>query len=113
MSNEPESPGKAPAREVTENTSRVDDEALADDPAVRDHPRYNQMFPVLSAAEIDSIRRFGSVSRYVKGDLLYRAGSRCPRNVRRAVRQGPDSRPRRPRPRTRDSHLHEARRIYL
>ncbi|ALE55043.1 thioredoxin reductase [Paraburkholderia graminis] len=78
MSNEPESPGKAPAREVTENTSRVDDEALADDPAVRDHPRYNQMFPVLSAAEIDSIRRFGSVSRYVKGDLLYRAGSRCP-----------------------------------
>ncbi|MGY6154823.1 FAD-dependent oxidoreductase [Paraburkholderia graminis] len=78
MSNEPESPGKAPAREVTENTSRVDDEALADDPAVRDHPRYNQMFPVVSAAEIDSIRRFGSVSRYVKGDLLYRAGSRCP-----------------------------------
>ena len=78
MSNEPESPGKAPAREVTENTSRVDDEALDDDPAVRDHPRYNQMFPVLSAAEIDSIRRFGSVSRYVKGDLLYRAGSRCP-----------------------------------
>ncbi|HXZ10005.1 MAG TPA: cyclic nucleotide-binding domain-containing protein, partial [Paraburkholderia sp.] len=56
----------------------ADDSADADDPSVRDHPRYYQMFPVLTAAEIERARRFGSACRYGKGEYLYRAGSLCP-----------------------------------
>jgi thioredoxin reductase (NADPH) len=55
--------------------SRADDGALVEDPSVRDHPRFQQMFPILSKAEVDRLRRFGSPCRYVKGELLYRAGS--------------------------------------
>jgi thioredoxin reductase (NADPH) len=49
-----------------------------EDPAVRAHPRHAQMFPVLSEAEIVRLRRFGSLSRFAEGELLYRAGSLCP-----------------------------------
>jgi thioredoxin reductase (NADPH) len=60
------------------DAARIDDGAVVDDPSVRDHPRYRQMFPVLTEAEIDRVRRFGSLSHYAKGELLYRAGSLCP-----------------------------------
>jgi thioredoxin reductase (NADPH) len=53
----------------------ADEGALAEDPSVRDHPRFQQMFPVLSKSEVERLRRFGSLCRYVKGELLYRAGS--------------------------------------
>jgi len=33
--------------------------------------RFNQMFPVLSPAEIDRVRRFGEVRRFPAGDLLF------------------------------------------
>jgi thioredoxin reductase (NADPH) len=36
--------------------------------------RYQQMFPVLSQAEIDRIRRFGDVVRFLAGELLFQAG---------------------------------------
>jgi thioredoxin reductase (NADPH) len=36
--------------------------------------RYQQMFPVLSAAEIDRVRRFGDVRRFPDGELLFQAG---------------------------------------
>ena len=36
--------------------------------------RFNQMFPVLSRAEIDRVRRFGEVRRFPAGELLFRAG---------------------------------------
>src|SRR5262245_60954075 len=36
--------------------------------------RFNQMFPVLSPAEIDRVRRFGDIRRFLAGDLLFRAG---------------------------------------
>jgi thioredoxin reductase (NADPH) len=49
-----------------------------EDPTVRGHPRYNQLFPVLTDSEIDRMRRFGTVSRYAKGEWLYRAGSVSP-----------------------------------
>ncbi|HVE10438.1 MAG TPA: FAD-dependent oxidoreductase [Paraburkholderia sp.] len=49
-----------------------------EDPGVRSHPRYEQMFPVLSAAEVARLRRFGNAARYARGELLYRAGSMSP-----------------------------------
>ena len=40
--------------------------------------RLNQMFPVLSAAEIDRVRRFGEIRRFPAGDLLFQAGEAYP-----------------------------------
>ncbi len=40
--------------------------------------RFNQMFPVLSAAEIDRVRRFGDVKRFSAGQLLFQAGEAVP-----------------------------------
>src|SRR5215468_9243862 len=36
--------------------------------------RRDQAFPVLSAADIERLKRFGSPRRYAKGDLVSRAG---------------------------------------
>ncbi|AXE96687.1 FAD-dependent oxidoreductase [Paraburkholderia terricola] len=58
--------------------SPVDHRDVTEDVSVRDHPRYQQMFPVLTAAEVDRVRRFGSLCHYAKGESLYRAGSLCP-----------------------------------
>jgi thioredoxin reductase (NADPH) len=40
--------------------------------------RRAQMFPKLSPAEIDRLRRFGTVRRYRAGELLYRTGEMSP-----------------------------------
>lgn len=40
--------------------------------------RFNQMFPVLSETEIDRVRRFGEVRRFVAGELLFQAGEAVP-----------------------------------
>lgn len=56
----------------------ADEPAPDDDPGVRDHPRYAQMFPVLSEEEIERMRRFGRLTHYAVGECLYRAGSLCP-----------------------------------
>ena len=40
--------------------------------------RFHQMFPVLSAAEIDRVRRFGEVRRFLAGALLFHAGEAIP-----------------------------------
>src|SRR5882672_11265616 len=62
---EPEAPGSAaPAGPATSNA------ALAS--------RFHQMFPVLSAAEIDRVRRFGEVRRFPAGGLLFQAGEAVP-----------------------------------
>jgi thioredoxin reductase (NADPH) len=50
----------------------------SEDASARDHPRYAQMFPVLSAADVERLRRFGASVRYGKGAFLYRAGGLCP-----------------------------------
>ena len=52
-----------PENAMSQGTSRT---ALAS--------RYQQMFPELSAAEIDRVRRFGHVRRFASGELLFRAG---------------------------------------
>ncbi len=36
--------------------------------------RFHQMFPVLSQAEIDRVRRFGDVKRFAPAELLFQAG---------------------------------------
>ena len=40
--------------------------------------RFDQMFPVLSPAEIDRVRRFGDVRRFAPGELLCRVGKPSP-----------------------------------
>jgi len=40
--------------------------------------RFHQMFPVLSPAEIDRVRRFGEIRRFRDGELLSRAGEPVP-----------------------------------
>ena len=40
--------------------------------------RFHQMFPVLSEAEIDRVRRFGEVRRFPAGELLFQAGEAVP-----------------------------------
>jgi thioredoxin reductase (NADPH) len=40
--------------------------------------RFDQMFPVLSSAEIDRVRRLGEVRRFQPGELLCRAGKPSP-----------------------------------
>jgi thioredoxin reductase (NADPH) len=40
--------------------------------------RFHQMFPVLSAAEIDRVRRFGDIRRFPAGEFLFRAGEAIP-----------------------------------
>jgi thioredoxin reductase (NADPH) len=80
MSNESSSiPGSAslPDQPV-DDASGLDDRSTVDDPSVLAHPRFAQMFPVLAEAEVERVRRFGSLSRFGKGELLYRAGSLCP-----------------------------------
>jgi thioredoxin reductase (NADPH) len=78
MSNESRLDGGKPASQAAGNAARIDDGEIVDDPSVRDHPRYHQMFPVLTEAEVDRVRRFGTLFRYAKGELLYRAGNLCP-----------------------------------
>jgi thioredoxin reductase (NADPH) len=58
--------------------TRPDDDAATDAPFVRSHPRLQQLFPVLTEAELNRVRRFGRVSRYPKGTMLYRVGERTP-----------------------------------
>ena len=40
--------------------------------------RFQQLFPVLSESEIDRVRRFGEVTRFSAGELLFRAGEAVP-----------------------------------
>lgn len=70
----PETPSQGLAADADDHGEGPD----AEDPVVRDHPRYEQMFPVLTDAELERVRRFGKLCHYAAGDLLYRAGSICP-----------------------------------
>jgi thioredoxin reductase (NADPH) len=78
MSHESTPEGGAPDPQPAENASGIDLGVIVEDPSVLDHPRYQQMFPVLAEAEIDRLRRFGSVTRHAKGELLYQAGKLSP-----------------------------------
>jgi thioredoxin reductase (NADPH) len=40
--------------------------------------RFTQMFPVLSPAEINRVRRFGEIRRFSSGEFLFRAGGAIP-----------------------------------
>ncbi|APR38841.1 FAD-dependent oxidoreductase [Paraburkholderia sp. SOS3] len=80
MSNEPSSTSgnvSEPGQPV-DDAFEADDASTAEDPSVLAHPRFAQMFPVLAEAEVERVRRFGSLSRFSKGELLYQAGRPCP-----------------------------------
>src|SRR5260370_14561291 len=49
-----------------------------EDSSVRKNPRYYQLYPTLTDAEIDRMRRFGTLRHCSAGDYLYRAGSESP-----------------------------------
>ncbi|BAN27135.1 FAD-dependent oxidoreductase [Caballeronia insecticola] len=72
MTTQPEHDPRASAAEPV-----IGDAAL-EESGVPEYPRHQQMFPVLTAAEVDRLRRFGEPCRHEKGALLYRAGSVCP-----------------------------------
>jgi thioredoxin reductase (NADPH) len=78
MSNESVPGDPVPPPQPAEGKNHVDDDAVIDAPFVSSHPRLQQLFPVLTEAEIARVRRFGRVSRYPKGTLLYRVGERTP-----------------------------------
>jgi thioredoxin reductase (NADPH) len=40
--------------------------------------RFNQMFPILTAAEIERVRRFGEIRHFAPGDFLFQAGETFP-----------------------------------
>ncbi|MGO4331208.1 FAD-dependent oxidoreductase [Cupriavidus sp. 2TAF22] len=78
MSNEAE-PGAGDAtHQPAADPGGIDDGAIDDDEIVRQHPRYQQMFPVLGEEEVDRVRRFGSPCHHARGEMLYSAGSICP-----------------------------------
>ncbi|BCZ82013.1 thioredoxin reductase [Paraburkholderia terrae] len=78
MSNESVPGGATPFPQPAEGEPRSDDDSMTDAPFVRSHPRLQQLFPILSEAEISRVRRFGRVSRYPKGTMIYRVGERTP-----------------------------------
>ncbi|CAG9261657.1 FAD-dependent oxidoreductase [Paraburkholderia caribensis] len=78
MSNEPNPDDEIPPGQLDNVDNRADDDAELDAPFVRSHPRLQQLFPILSEAEISRARRFGRVSRYAKGTMIYRVGERTP-----------------------------------
>ncbi|AUT62610.1 FAD-dependent oxidoreductase [Paraburkholderia terrae] len=78
MSNESVPGSATPFPQPAEGEPRSDDDSMTDAPFVRSHPRLQQLFPILSEAEISRVRRFGRVSRYPKGTMIYRVGERTP-----------------------------------
>ncbi|BFG76317.1 FAD-dependent oxidoreductase [Paraburkholderia terrae] len=78
MSNESVPGGATPFPQPAEGEPPGDDDSMTDAPFVRSHPRLQQLFPILSEAEISRVRRFGRVSRYPKGTMIYRVGERTP-----------------------------------
>lgn len=42
------------------------------------HPRYDQMFPVLEARDIEGLRHFGSDASFPAGTIIVRAGELSP-----------------------------------
>ena len=53
MSNESTPGGDASDRQPAEDASGIDLNAIVEDPSVLDHPRYQEMFPVLTETEVD------------------------------------------------------------
>ncbi|BDB28382.1 FAD-dependent oxidoreductase [Cupriavidus sp. P-10] len=79
MNNDPDEAREAPSPDPAASADhREGDDTLEEDSVLRDHPRFEQMFPVLSDTEVERVCRFGKLRHYPAGDFLYRAGSLCP-----------------------------------
>jgi thioredoxin reductase (NADPH) len=57
---------------ATDNTPEVQSESTASHSAM--HPRHDQTFPTLTAAEIERLRRFGATRHYKDGECLFETG---------------------------------------
>ena len=68
--NEHETPGNATSPQVATVTTPL-------------ASRFQQMFPILSGAEIDRVRRFGEIKQFTAGELLFHAGEAVPGPPRR------------------------------
>ena len=69
--------GASPRNEAVDS-SGFSGNTRNEDPSVRGNPRYYQLYPTLTDAEIDRMRRFGTLRHCSAGDYLYRAGSVSP-----------------------------------
>ncbi|MGT2477473.1 FAD-dependent oxidoreductase [Paraburkholderia terrae] len=74
MNSDAASPPGGPENWPEIGTNDDDRSAVADAQTPDSVPRWHQIFPVLSDAEIDRINRFGAVHSFPAGEFLYRAG---------------------------------------
>jgi thioredoxin reductase (NADPH) len=78
MSKEPRPLDETGIRQPAAGAYGIDNGAIGEAPGLRNHPRYDQMFPTLTDVEIQRVRRFGRPCHYARGELLYRNGVLSP-----------------------------------
>ncbi|MGF6598585.1 hypothetical protein P3T23_003302 [Paraburkholderia sp. GAS448] len=78
MNSDAASPPGGPDNQTEVGTNGAEHSAVADAQTPDSTPRWHQIFPVLTDAEIDRINRFGAIHRYAAGEFLYRAGGMSP-----------------------------------
>ena len=78
MNSDAASPPGGPENQTEVGTNDADRSAVADAQTPDSTPRWHQIFPVLTDAEIDRINRFGAIHSYAAGEFLYRAGGMSP-----------------------------------
>src|ERR1700741_5017261 len=78
MNSDAASPPGEPENQTEVGTNGADRSAVPDAQTPDSTPRWHQIFPVLTDAEIDQIHRFGAIHSYATGEFLYRAGGMSP-----------------------------------
>ncbi|MGU7772128.1 FAD-dependent oxidoreductase [Burkholderia sp. MR1-5-21] len=78
MNSDAASPPGGPENQTEGGTNGADRSAMPDEQTPYSNPRWHQIFPVLTDAEIDRISRFGVVRSYAAGEFLYRVGGTSP-----------------------------------
>lgn len=78
MNNDATSQGGAPEGKPEAGPKGIGDSALEEEQTPLNNSRYDQIFPVLTEAEIERVNRFGVPCCYAAGEMLYRAGGASP-----------------------------------
>jgi thioredoxin reductase (NADPH) len=78
MNSDAASPPGGPENPTPVGTNGADRSAVTDAQTPDSTPRWHQIFPVLTDAEIDRISRFGEAHSYAAGEFLYRVGGISP-----------------------------------
>jgi len=78
MNSDAASPPGGPENPTPVGTNGADPSAVTDAQTPDSTPRWHQIFPVLTDAEIDRISRFGEAHSYAAGEFLYRVGGISP-----------------------------------